>query len=341
MKYTIGDVAREAGVSITTVSRVINGNYPVKAETKRKVEAAIKKMNYEPNPLAQGLIRNKTFYLGVVVPGITNMFFTEVLHGIEKLAKAYGYGVFINDSEGDAAAERNNIKKLVGRLVDAIIVIDPQTENMLSGFFEEVSAQTPLVCINGYSKDMNVNFVLSNEEKGTKEALEYLIGLGHSRIAFVRGGNSYSYDIKEAVYRQCMEDLGERSIILSTRDGNSTDVVDNVAEHIASIHKKEYEIGVDITAFFCCNDLMAIGVVNGCSAGGIEVPDSVSVIGFDNIVISQMTRPKITTVDQNMRALGEQAAKEAIGLIEASELKYERVIIDTKLIVRESCKSII
>ncbi|MFZ5353883.1 MAG: LacI family DNA-binding transcriptional regulator [Bacillota bacterium] len=337
MKYTIEDVAKKAGVSITTVSRVINGNYPVKAETKKRVEEVIKEYSYQPNPLARGLISNKSYYIGVVVPGITNMFFTQVLHGIEKYAKALGYEVFFNDSEGDPAAERNSIGKLVGRLVDAIIVIDPQTENMKSGFFEEISAKTPLICVNGYNKDMKVNFIMSNEEKGTKEALDYLLSLGHSKIAFVRGENSYSYDLKEAIYLEYMARLNENPMIINTKDGNSTDVVDNVSRRISEIQNKEYKIGSDITAFFACNDLMAVGIMNGCSAAGINVPEDISVIGFDNIIISEMIRPKLTTVDQNMRKLGDHAAKAAIDLIESKELRCGFELIDTKLVIRDSC----
>ncbi len=340
MKYTIEDVAREAGVSITTVSRVINSNYPVKKETRKKVEAVIERLGYQPNPLASGLIRNRTFCLGVLVPGITNMFFTEVVYGIEKYSKNLGYQVYLNNSEGDAEWERNNITKLVGRLVDGIIVMDPQTENMRSGFFEEVSKKIPLICVNGYNENMEVNFVLSNEEKGTRDAFDYLFSLRHKKIAFVRGGNSYSYDLKEKIYREYMDVAGMEPVILNTQDGNSTDVVENVAQCISDLYNKNNPVLRDTTAFFTCNDLMATGVINGCRAIGLDVPEDVSVIGFDNIILSQMTRPKITTVDQNMRMLGEHAAQRIIKLIEKKETRCANQMIDTKLILRESCKSL-
>ena len=124
MKYTIEDVAKKAGVSITTVSRVMNGNYPVKKETREKVEAVINKLNYKPNPLAKGLINKKTNTIGVIVPGITNMFFTEVVSGIENYSSEYGYNVVISDSKGNAEMERDKANNFVSGLFDGVILLD-------------------------------------------------------------------------------------------------------------------------------------------------------------------------------------------------------------------------
>jgi LacI family transcriptional regulator len=338
MKYTIEDVAREAGVSITTVSRVLNGNYPVKKETKEKVNRVIEKLNYQPNPLARGLINKKTESIGVVVPSITNMFFTEVVQGIEKEAKAKGYDVFLASTDGDAETEKSCVGKFIDKLVDGIIVVDPQTENMIDAFYRERLLKIPIIFVNGYHENINTNFVLSSEENGIRDAIEYLYRLGHRKIAFFRGGKSYSYDIKETIYKEYMSKINSSEIILSTCEGNSIDVVENAKGTIINLNNGNCLIGRDITAFVACNDLMAAGIMNGCKALDIEVPDTVSIIGFDNIILSQMTTPKITTVDQNMRILGVKSAGKLIGLIDSKNLECENEIVDTILIERESCK---
>lgn len=340
MKSTIGDVAKLAGVSMATVSRVLNNNYPVKKETRQCVEKAIKELNYKPNPLAQGLISKKTNTIGIVVPSITNMFFTEVIYGVEKYVKFHGYDVLLSNSNGEVEAEKLCVNKFLNRLVEGIIVVDPRTENIKSCFYDNICNEIPLICINGYHENQNVNFVISDQEKGTVEALEHLINLGHKNIAFVRGGKSYSYDIKEMLYKKYIKKLGSKELIIDILDGNSIDVVDNTINKIIELRGSELKIGKDITAFLACNDLMAVGLLNGCSQININSPQDVSIIGFDNIILSQMTKPKITTVNQNMKVLGEIAAENIVKLIESKKLRCKNVIVDTALIERESCTRI-
>jgi LacI family transcriptional regulator len=340
MKSTIEDVAKLAGVSITTVSRVINNNYPVKTETRINVEKAIQQLSYQPNPMARGLIMKKSKTIGIVVPSITNMFFTEVIHGIEKSIKLNNYDVLLSNSNGDAVSEKNCVEKLINRFVDGVIVITPNTANMKNGFYDKIARDIPLICINGYNKDAKVNFVLSDEENGTKVALDYLVSLGHKKIAFVRCGDSYSYDVKEKIYESYMTKLKENMLVVDIKDGNSIDVVKNTTTKIVEEICKEYVLGMDITAFFACNDLMAAGILNACGEVAIEVPKEISIVGFDNIILSEMTRIKLTTVDQNMKIIGAVAAENIIKLIESDELAFETVVIDTELVIRESCQAI-
>jgi LacI family transcriptional regulator len=340
MKNTIDDVAKLAGVSITTVSRVINNNYPVKKETRINVEKAIKELAYQPNPMARGLIMKKSKTIGIVVPSITNMFFTEVIHGIEKSIKLNNYDILLSNSNGDAMNELDCVEKLVNRFVDGVIVITPSTTNMKNGVYDEIAKEIPLICINGYSKNPKVNLILSDEENGTRAALDYLIKLGHKKIAFVRGGDSYSYDIKEKIYATYMDRLESNKLVIDIADGNSIDVVKNTTTKIIEEINKDYKLGKEITAFFACNDLMAAGILNACGMLEIKVPKEISIVGFDNIILSEMTRIKLTTVDQNMKTIGSVAAENIIKLIENDKLEFKTVIIDTELVIRESCRAI-
>ncbi len=342
MKSTIEDVAREAGVSITTVSRVINKNYPVKESTRKKVEKAIAKLNFIPNSLARGLIKKKTFTIGVIVPSITNLFFPEVVKGIERTIRQEEYTVFLCDTQGNARDEKQHVEKFKERQVDGIIIIDPTNENILNGYFEEVTEEIPFIIVNGYHRGIRCNFVLSDEEMGTIDALNYLVELGHRHIAFLRGGESYSYDLKEKIYKQVMENNDIEVIqenILKIPAGNSLETVDLakdiVVDRLESINQP--------TAFFCCNDWMAIGAINGAKQLGLNIPNDISVLGFDNVIVSQISEPKLSTVDQNMFKLGESAAQLLLEVIRGKNQKdsLKKVIIETKLIKRDTVNSLI
>lgn len=334
MPVTINDVAKEAGVSITTVSRVINGNYPVKKETREKVEAAIKKLNFQPNPIARSLVSRKTNSIGIVVPSITNMYFTEVVDGIEKYARDHGYDIFLNITHGNHKNEQVAVNKFIERYVDGIIVVDPQTENILSGFYNDVVGEIPVVFVNGYHENIDLSFVISSEEKGFTAALKHLYKKGHKNIIFVRGDSSYSYDIKEKTYREFVKSIGSKEVVISVNAGNSIEVVENTKNALIKF-SKDIKIGLDYTALIACNDLMATGALNACHELGIKVPNEFSIIGFDNIVLSQMTSPKLSTVDQNMRKLGEKSAELLLNYIEKG-YEVDKVLVETKLILRES-----
>jgi len=338
MKVNIRDVAREANVSMSTVSRVINNNYPVKEETRSRVEEAVKKLNFSPNTLARSLISQNTKTIGILVPSIDNSFFPTVIKAIEHELRINGYSIYLCDTDDNAIEETKYIRSLMGRQVDGIIVIDPKTENMKNGFYETVGKDIPLVSINGYNNNIECNFVLNDEASGARQAMQYLFELGHENIILVRGKESYSYDIKEAVYDKLMEDnkLTAQKKIIDIGEGNSYDTVDGTM----NIMSKELEKLKAPIAVFACNDLMALGVMNACKKMNFEVPKDVSIIGFDNICISNIVEPKLTTVDQNMYLLGQNASKMLLEIIENGNEQIRRIELKTQLIVRNSCSAI-
>lgn len=335
MKSTIQDVAKKAGVSTTTVSRVMNNNYPVKKETRIKVESAIKKLNFRPNILARGLIHKKSNTIGVIVPSITNLFFPTVVKAIEAILREQGYFIYLCNTDNKEDEEIGYINSLQDRQVDGIIVIDPQTKNMKSGLYEKISKEIPLVFINGYNKDVNCNFVINDEESGAIEAMRYLIKSGHKKIAFIRGQKSYSYDLKEIVYKNILNDSVYKKII-NIGEGNKDSTVDHTMEIIQRFLLTENRP----SAFFCCNDLMALGVINACKKIGLDVPEDMSIIGFDNIITSRLVEPKLTTVDQNMYDLGVNAANMLLKNIENENVDIQRKILTPQLIIRQSTKKI-
>lgn len=337
-KATIQDVAGEAGVSITTVSRVINNNYPVSKEARMRVENAIKKLDFNPSFLARGLIMKKTGVIGIVVPGITNMFFTMVVKGIQDICKAKGYTILLSDSEGERHEEIECVTNLVSRQVDAIIIADPLTCNIKNGCYDEIVKKLPVVFINGYNEQVDYNFVMNDESTGAFKAMEYLMGLDHEDIGFVRGCHSYSYDIKEEMYKKVLSSHGisyREGYIVNIGEGNSVETADNTMKVIYPMLLKKH----CPTAFFACNDLMAVGVLNACKKAQIRVPEDISIIGFDNIILSELCQPKLTTIDQNMLELGRRAADMAISMIDQNCVDAKRTVLKTNLIIRDSCTS--
>lgn len=328
---TIVDVARAAGVSVATVSRVVNGNYPVKTETRQRVTRAIEELHYVPNVQARELNTRKSSTIGVVVPGLYNMFFAEVIDGIEESVRKEGFSLLLNCAKNDPQQEMNCIKTLVSRNVSGIIVISPNTASIRESFYDNLVKRMPLVFINGYHRIANVSYVENDEMLGSRQALEYLQRLGHRHILFVRGANSDSYTIKEEAYRQFMTEKGwlDESLLVNVGEGNGVETVDATMECLLAILPKRRP-----TAVFCCNDLMATGALNACKRLGLRVPEDISVIGYDNISLSHLVEPKLTTMDQNMFQLGSNAASLLVEKIKGG--KSKRVTLDNVLIIRDS-----
>lgn len=331
---TINDVAKESGVSITTVSRVLNNNYPVKQETKDRVEKAIKKLNFRPNQMARSLINKKTFVIGIVVPGLTNMFFPTIVERIERHIKTEGYSVNLCNTGGDYKEEKSLVYKLLDRQVDGIIVIDPAEENLKSRFYKKVSGRIPLIIVKSLSEDYGCNVVCYDEEVGFREAFNYFIEHKHKKIAFIRGLKSISFDVREKLYRQLLkENSFKYENIIKVSEGNSLEVIDAVEKEILRVLKGENPP----TAIFACNDLMVVGIINCCRKLGIKIPEKLCVIGCDNTIITEVAYPRFPSIDLHMEEVGHQAAHEILDLIKngtnGTNIK-KRVVLDTKLVIR-------
>lgn len=333
MAVTINDVAKYAGVSITTVSRVLNNNYPVKKETREKIEKAIEILNYKPNIAARSLITKRTTNIAVLVPGLTNLFFPALVETIEKTIKNMGYGIFLCNTGGSASEEKNIIENIINQ-VDGLVTIDPSIENLEGGYYDSLCEKLPSIIINGSSGSFRCNSVSYDEEIGTIEAFRYLYKLGHRNIAFLRGLKSFSYDIKERVYKEFLKtnNLNYENIIYAGH-GNSMEVVAKAEEEMIKFLKDHEKP----TAIFACNDLMAIGAMTACTKEGLIIPKDISIIGCDNTILASVSHPKLTSVDLNIDEIGETAARELVTLIENKNSSRRRIILGTRLVARESC----
>jgi LacI family transcriptional regulator len=225
----------------------------------------------------------------------------------------------------------------MGRQVDGIVVIDPSMDNLHKGFYDKLSKSIPMIIVNGSPEGYKGSFVCYDEQVGTEEAFNYLLELGHKKFAFIRGHKSFSYDIKEKIYKNMIkEHQFQYERIVNVGKGNSNEAVLTTQKEIEKLMEKEEKP----TAIFACNDLMAVGALNACINMGIRVPEDISIVGFDNTILAEITRPKLTSVDLNMKEIGHRAALELLDIIEGGAKSRTKVILDTRLVARESCGSV-
>lgn len=337
MKITIVEVAKKANVSVATVSRVMNGNYPVKTETRERVLQVIEELNYIPNMQARELTQQKSATIGVVVPSINNMFFPEVINGIESNLKTNSLSLLLACTNNSANEEKECINNLISRNVSGIIVIGPNTDNIKSRFYDNIASQLPIVFVNSSSVTSNISCVSNDEDMGARISLNYLLEKNHKDILFIRGKDSYSYDVKEKVYREIMSDLNcfNENNIINIGNGNSSETVENTVDIFLDILNS-----TSATAVFACNDLMAVGVLNACKKLNLDVPNDLSIIGYDNISLSKFVEPKLTTMDQNMFLLGTNAAILLMEKIDSNNEYSKRIILNNSLVERDTVKSI-
>lgn len=331
---TIIDVAKKAQVSVATVSRVVNGNYPVKDSTRRKVLDAIKKLNYIPNIQARELNTQHSSIIGIIVPSLFNTFFAEVVNGIESFATSNNYSLLLTYTKDDPICEKKCMNELLMRNVSGIINISPNTERVESDYFDQIAGRIPMVFINAYRKRPQISYVNNDESMGTKIALEYLNSLGHKNILFIRGERSDSYEFKQDVYMDFMNKIGayREDNILNVGAGNGIDTVELTAAKVMTTLQQRN----DITAIFCCNDLMGIGSVNACRRLNLDVPKRISVMGFDNSSLSHFIEPKLTTMDQNMMTLGWTASSLLMEKIASDNKASRQIVLQNTLVLRDT-----
>ncbi|MEG2799711.1 MAG: LacI family DNA-binding transcriptional regulator [Erysipelotrichaceae bacterium] len=333
MKVTINDVAKKAEVSVATVSRVLNNNYPVNVVTRARVNKVIKDMQFIPNMQAQEIKHRKSRTIGIIVPSVDNMFFPEVINGVEDYLMKHDYSLLLCFSKNSKEREKDNVRNLLSRNVAGIIIADADLTNVENHFYDEFVKNTPITFINGNPSHDQFSHVLCDEEEGANQALQALWNHGHRHIYFIRGINSHSYDVKENAYRTFMKQHNEEcdGDVIYVGEGNSSKVIDVTRSIMVTRLLKDKN-----TAAFCCNDLMALGVIDACKELAMDIPKDFSIIGFDNIILSKFVQPKLTTVDQNMVQLGLNAASLMVENIEAGKKLNKTIVLSPKLVMRET-----
>ena len=333
-KVTINDIAKEAGVSTATVSRALNG-LAVRDSSRKKVEAAVKKLDYVPNYFARGLSNKRSLAVGVLITSMSNSYYMEITEAIEKRLGDRGYMLLLCSTGLDAALERKYLAELMSSRVDGCIVVDPLLENYSSGFLKRISARLPLVLVHPDLGIHDIDSIVIDQALGMRKVLDYLDSLGHKDICFVRGRVGHSYDIKEAVWRAFRAERGaaradERLVIVP--EGNSSQAIFEADEAFTALLAK----GKAPSAVFACNDLMARGVLRAIARAGLSVPGDISVCGHDNSVLAISGHIALSTVDLKMRSLGRAAVDLLFRAMDGIDSEPLRVLLSPELVVRDS-----
>ncbi|MFN8379932.1 MAG: LacI family DNA-binding transcriptional regulator [Anaerolineae bacterium] len=327
---TIRDVAAQAGVSVSTVSHVINGTRFVEPGTEARVRAAISDLKYRPNSIARSLRRRSTATIGLLVPDNSNPFFAEVARLIEDIGFDQGYSVILCNSDNLPAREAAYIDVLLSKQVDGLLTI---SAGIHPDFLKTVfNAQVPVVVVDRAADEWPVDQVLVDNERGGYQAGVYLTDLGHREIGFIAGPRVATPSARRLVgFRHA---LAERDIALPDTAITSGDFQ---YQGGAAAIRTLLERHPNLTAVFATNDQMALGAINTLQRMGRSVPDDISIIGFDNIPQSSAFYPALTTMAQPVEALARESVRLLIERITGSTTAPTCIMLDATLIERESC----
>ncbi|WAW14326.1 LacI family DNA-binding transcriptional regulator [Peptostreptococcus equinus] len=329
---TIKDVAREAGVSISTVSRVINDSKPVTNEVKQRVLDIIKETGYVPNPLARSLVTKKSQLIGVIVPEVTDTFSAEILNGIEEISKMYDYDILLANTYSEKEAELKNINLLRAKQVEGIVMIcwdiDQEVVNVLE------NSGIPAVFISKTSRDIDIYNVSTQNYPAAKEMTKYLIDKGHKKIALMLTGNENAELADERLegYKSALKEnkIKFDSSIVKTMSGTTYEAGYASTKELLSESKEIPH------AIFASSDEVAIGVINACFDLGYKVPEDISVAGFNDVKLAKIYRPKLTTVYQPLFDIGAVAIRMIIKMVKGEEIEDKKVTLPFKIVERES-----
>lgn len=329
---TIRDVARLAGVSLGTVSNVLNELPTVSEENRERVERAIAQLGYRRNQAASQLRSNRSNAIGLVIPDITNPFYPEVARGVDDAAQKAQYNVFLCNKDRSIQKEEDAIEALLSKNVDGILLFKPRISVQK---MQEIEKQCALVLLDIDVNAVDCDTVNVDDHQGMVRAVEEAARRGHRRIAFITGLlDSFSSIRRLSAYRETMERLKLSVPKAYVRQGDFT------AKSGCRSLKELMRLAEPPTVIMTANDMMALGVISGANELGIKIPDELSVIGYDDVQNVQWTYPRLTTIWHPKYEMGECAVRVLIDRIEARrkgmKMQRQSVVLQTKLRLRDT-----
>ncbi len=328
MKFNIKDVARKAGVSISTVSRVINESKIVKPETHEKVMKAIDELGYKPNAIARSLKIKNTKTIGILIPDISNQFYPEVVRGIEDIANMYEYNIFLCNTDQDKEKEIQYFDVMAEKQVDGVVFIGNEVSPELYKKFKTYGI--PIILI-GTDHEAIPSVTIDNVG-ASRAIMKYLIKKGHRRIGIITGKHydPVTYGTRMEGYKKALEEneipfLEELVIEGGYRFKSGYEGA-----------KKFMDMEEPPTAIFVANDEMAIGAMRAALEQGIAIPDELAIVGFDNIDMAGKVFPALTTVAQPMYEMGAIGMRVLTKILNEETLETEKIVLNYSILERES-----
>lgn len=329
----IFDIAKKSGVSITTVSRVLNDTGLVKEETREKVLRVMRENNYTPNSLARGLAKKESMAIGLVVPNINNPFYSEMVRAVQDMASQKNYSVVAVNTDDSIEAEKRILTTLVAKQVDGMIFAGGRyLAEEHNAHLRELAQKVPTVLAYEDIDDPNIYCVNARKEQATYLITSHLIRLGHRRIFFVNTQDGFKPSREKlSGYRKAMRECG-----LETGD----EYVVSGSNTIQAGFEAGKTIAADLrgaTAVLTASDILAMGAMNALVLEGLRIPDDISVAGFDNITLSEFFNPSLTTVSIDLYEMAKTSALVLDHLINGAHDDERVIMLEPKLVIRNSC----
>ena len=332
MPVRLKDIARDLGISTVTVSKVLRGNKDVGNKTRERVLKRMRELNYQPNMLARGLASGRTFTVGLVVPDLVHPFFAEFAKAAARVLREERMALLLASSEENLELEQNEIRTLLHRGVDVLLIASSQPR--LKGFYELGEERTPFLLVDRDFPYLSANFVGTDDYKAGCLATEHLLEIGRRRLAHIGGCNMSPSLQRLRGFRDTLKsygaDVAEERIVKLERFEETGDAAGMQAmQNLLKLKSKPDGV-------FCYNDLTAIGAIEAVFAAGLRVPEDVAIIGCGNLRYTRYLRTPLSSIDQQPELLGWHAAKLALQLIGNPDLPPQNIQLEPNLVVRQS-----
>lgn len=334
MNPTIKDVAKKANVSTATVSRILNGLPGYSDETRQKVQKVIEELGYQPNAIARGLVNKRTKTLGVLLPNVSSMFASEILNGIEDTAHESDYSVIVCNTDSNGVRTLKYLQVLNEKRVDGIIFTSEELKEDYYKAMKEMNV--PIVLVSTASDLYPLPYVKVNDMRAAYSATEYLIKNGHKKIAMISGRREDPIAGVPRVngFKKALEDYGipfeQNRITYGIDFGFKTGIM---------CMEELLKNAPDTTAIFAASDEIAIGAISVANKYNVKIPDQLSIIGYDNLKIAEMSVPPLTTVGQPLYEIGQTSANLLINMIDNNGTVKSKTI-SHKIIERQTVKKL-
>jgi len=327
----IYEVAKKAGVSIATVSRVINNSPNVRPETREKVEAALKELNYRPNAIARSLAANTTKTIGVLASDVRDSYYANAVYILEQEFRMMGYDMILCNTGGELEKRKKYMGLLLEKKVDGMVFVGSVfKEKKDNTHIMDVSEVVPVVMLNSSLQGNNIYSVVCDDQLAAFKVVESLASRGHREIAYVYDVDSFSGLAKLNGYYSGMQAAGlpiRQEWIIRTESGIN-------GGYMALIRLMEMQ--ASCTAIFTSEDILAAGILKGLLAKGKKVPDDVAVFGYNDSVLARCTTPELSTVDNKVGVLAREAARILCKVLDGEDTPHHKII-EPELVFRESC----
>lgn len=328
-RVTIIDVAKAAGVSRQTVSRAMNGKGEISPATKERVMTAVRELGYQPNRMAQSMVTRRTYSVGLVFPDILNPFFPEVARGVQDIARERTYNVFLCNSDDNPKIEANILRSLAAQPVDGIIILGSSLSDVeLKAFADDFR---PIVVTNRFVEHPNINRLIVDNIRGGALAAEHLIERNHTAVGILANQNF--------PYSQTRRVQGFRDILATNGLTSDDSIIEAAQPTIAGGYAAMQTLLTrlpHLSAVFTYNDLMGLGAIRACHDMGKRIPDDIAIIGFDDIHLTSISTPTLTSVRVDKYAIGIKTMSCLLDMLANPNQAFPQLELPVELIIRDS-----